>query len=475
MEIQIKIYNTLTKRKEIFEPLNDKEVKIYVCGPTVYSSSHIGHARTFIVFDILVRFLEYLGYKVKYVRNITDIGHLSGELLEGEDKVVSQAKKEKVSPWEIVDKYMFEFFEAMDLLNVKRPNVQPRPSQLIPEMQEMIDKLLEKGYAYITETGIYFDVSKFENYGKLSGIKKEELIKHRIEPDPTKRNPADFALWKFCSEDYPLKWKYKGKYGFPGWHIECSVMNLKHLGETIDIHGGGKDLIFPHHENEIAQSESYTGKQFVRYWMHCGFVTVSGEKMAKSKGNFITIKEAIEKVKNPEAIRVWVLMSHYRSDCDYNEKSLNEAKEILDKFYRALDVLEKEEEKIENKELLEKAEKIKNEILNALADDLNFPAALSKYIELATLILSNEGKIGKEKEKIKEIYLDIGSKIFGLFKYYKKDKTIDEKLIEKIIEIRDEIRKKGLYEISDKIRKIFSEFGIEIYDTPKGTKWRIKT
>ncbi|MEM7818071.1 MAG: cysteine--tRNA ligase, partial [Candidatus Aenigmatarchaeota archaeon] len=337
MTILVKLFNTLTKKKEVFEPIEDKIVKIYVCGPTVYSHTHLGHARTYVTFDILIRFLEYLGYKVKYVRNVTDVGHLSGEILEGEDKVILEAKKEKISPWEIVDKYMFEFFKAMDLLNIRRPNIQPRPSQLIPEILEFIDKLIEKGYAYITESGIYYDVSKFENYGKLSGIKKEELIKHRVEPDITKKNPADFALWKFVKdENYPLQWNSKYGKGFPGWHIECSIMNLKHLGERIDIHGGGMDLIFPHHENEIAQTEAITNKQFVKYWMHVNFLTVNGEKMSKSKGNFIILKDFLSKY-NPEVLRIFFLRAHYRSELDFNENIIKECEEILDKLYRTLD------------------------------------------------------------------------------------------------------------------------------------------
>ncbi|MEM5821290.1 MAG: cysteine--tRNA ligase, partial [Candidatus Aenigmatarchaeota archaeon] len=421
--MEIKLYNTLTKKKEVFKPLEDNIVKIYVCGPTVYSHTHIGHARTFITFDILIRFLEYLGYKVKYVRNITDVGHLSGEILEGEDKVVLEAKKEKVTPWEIVDKYMFEFFKAMDLLNIRRPNVQPRPSQLIPEILEFIDKLIEKGYAYVTSSGIYYDVSKFEKYGQLSGIKREELIKHRVEPDPEKRNPADFALWKFVKdENYPLQWNSKYGKGFPGWHIECSIMNLKHLGEQIDIHGGGIDLIFPHHENEIAQTEAVTGKQFVRYWIHVNFLTVNGEKMSKSKGNFITLKDFLSKY-NPEVLRIFCLRAHYRSELDFNEKAIKESQEILDKLYRTLDLLKLVDREEKTNVIIEKIEKLKQEFLEALADDLNFPLALSKYLEMSDLILSNISKIGKEEaQKVYNIFFELGSKILGLFYTERKSK-----------------------------------------------------
>lgn len=473
-KIEIKLFNTLTKQKEIFKPLEDNVVKIYVCGPTVYSHSHIGHARTFVTFDILIRFLEYLGYKVKYVRNITDVGHLSGEMLEGEDKVILEAKKEKLSPWEVVDKYMFEFFKMMDLLNVRRPNVQPRPSQLIPEILEFIEKLLEKGYAYITPNGIYYDVSKFENYGKLSGIKKEELIKHRVEPDPYKKNPADFALWKFVKdENYPLQWNSKWEKGFPGWHIECSVMNLKHLGEQIDIHGGAMDLIFPHHENEIAQSEAITGKQFVRYWVHVNFLTINGEKMSKSKGNFITLKEALSK-HNPEALRIFFLRAHYRSELDYNEKALEESKEILERFYRALDLLKYVKDEKETNIILPKIEDLKKEFLEALADDLNFPLALSKYIQMSELIIQNINKIGKaEAEKVYQIFFELGNKILGIY-YVSRKPKIDESLIEKLIELRNEMRKKGLYEFSDKLRNILAEYGIEIYDEKDKSYYRIK-
>ncbi|MEM5831872.1 MAG: cysteine--tRNA ligase [Candidatus Aenigmatarchaeota archaeon] len=474
MTILVKLFNTLTKKKEVFEPIEDKIVKIYVCGPTVYSHTHLGHARTYVTFDILIRFLEYLGYKVKYVRNVTDVGHLSGEILEGEDKVILEAKKEKISPWEIVDKYMFEFFKAMDLLNIRRPNIQPRPSQLIPEILEFIDKLIEKGYAYITESGIYYDVSKFENYGKLSGIKKEELIKHRVEPDITKKNPADFALWKFVKdENYPLQWNSKYGKGFPGWHIECSIMNLKHLGEQIDIHGGGMDLIFPHHENEIAQTEAITNKQFVKYWMHVNFLTVNGEKMSKSKGNFIILKDFLSKY-NPEVLRIFFLRAHYRSELDFNENIIKECEEILDKLYRTLDYLKSVKKEEKTNIISDNIEKLKQEFLEALADDLNFPLALSKYLEMSDIILSNIENIGKdEANKIYEIFFEIGNKILGLF-YTERKSKINEALIEKIVEIRDEMRKENLFKYSDKIRSILNEFGIEIYDKKDKSYFRIK-
>ncbi len=452
-------------------------VKIYVCGPTVYFQPHIGNARMFFTFDILVRLLEYLGYKVKYVRNLTDVGHLSGEMLEDEDKLILQAKKERMSPFEVADKYTHEFEEGMRLLNMRRPDIQPRASQVLLDILEAIDKLLEKGYAYITETGIYYDVSKFKEYGKLSGIKKEELIKHRIEPDPTKKNAADFALWKFVKDpNYPLQWETKYGRGFPGWHIECSVMNLKFLGETIDIHGGGMELIFPHHENEIAQSEALTGKPFVRYWMHGNHLTVNGKKMSKSEGNFITITKAIEMLGNPEILRVFFLTAHYRSPIDYNENAIKNAKELLNKFYRTLDALKLASKRSGYKDITNEIIQLKQEFLEALANDLNFPEALSKYIQMSNLILSHYDELSEScAKRVYEIFYELGDKVLGLYKYYKP--ALDRKLesaINEIIEVRNELRKQRMFELSDKLRNALGQLGIEITDTKEGTEWRIK-
>jgi len=480
--MSLKVYNTLTRRKEKFIPLKEKIVNIYVCGPTVYDHTHLGHARTYIAFDVIIRFLEYLGYKVRYVRNITDVGHLSGETLEGEDKLVKGAKKEKKTPWEIADKYMMEFFKLMDELGVRRPDYQPKASQMIPDMIKIIQKLIEKGYAYETETGVYFDVSKFEGYGKLSRIKKEDLEKHRIEPDPTKKNSADFALWKKVSGGYPLKWDSPWGEGFPGWHIECSAMALKFLGEQIDIHGGAKDLIFPHHENEIAQSEAYTGKKpFAKYWLHTGFLTINGEKMSKSKGNFIILKDALKKY-DPEVLRMFFISSHYRSDIDFNEKAINDARAKLERIYNCLEMLDeiiKQNVTANNsEEFINKIKSLKEEFIEAMKDDFNTPLALAKLME----IVSESNKFFKENKDsnaakfVKETILELG-KIFGLFQK-KREKHIDSsltnKLIELILNVREELRKRKLYEISDKIRKELKNLGIIVYDTPDGPKYRFE-
>lgn len=478
----LKVYNTLTKQKEEFKTIEPGVVRMYVCGPTVYDWSHIGHARTYIAFDVIVRFLEYLGYKVKYVRNITDVGHLSGEALEGEDKLIKGAKKERKTPWEIADKYMMAFFKDMDVLGIRRPDYQPKASQMIPEMIEMIDTLIKKGYAYVTETGIYFDVSKFKDYGKLSKIKKDELSKHRIEPDPTKKNPADFALWKKAPENYPFRWKTPWMIGFPGWHIECSVMSMKFLGEQIDIHGGAKDLIFPHHENEIAQSEAYTGKKpFVKYWLHTGFLTINGEKMSKSKGNFITIREMLAKWKDPEIFRMFVISSHYRSDIDYSDKSMNDAKEKLDRIYNTLDRIDETIESGNNtssEEFIKKIKQLKEEFIEAMEDDFNTPLALAKYMEIIAETNKHleKTKSKKDAEEARKIILELG-KVFGFFQKPRKkelEKEKIEKIVDIIIKIREELRKRKIFELSDKIRESLKEIGIEIYDTPQGPKWKFR-
>ncbi len=478
----LRVYNTLTKRKEEFIPLEEGIVKIYVCGPTVYDSAHIGHARTYLAFDVIIRFFEYLGYRVKYVRNITDVGHLRGEALEGEDKMILGAKRERKTVWEVADKYMMQFFKDMDLLGIRRPDYQPKASQMIPEMIKLIDGLLKKGYAYITETGIYFDVSKFEDYGKLSGIKREELIKHRVEPDPTKRNPADFALWKKAPENYPFRWETPWMVGFPGWHIECTVMAMKFLGEQIDIHGGAKDLIFPHHENEIAQAEAYTGKKpFVKYWLHTGWLTVEGQKMSKSLGNYITIREMLRKWKNPEIFRIFVISSHYRSDIDYSDEKMEEAKEKLERIYRTLELLEEiERTGVEefNEEFYNRILELKGELINAMLDDFNTPKALGVYLEMCKEINKyfSEKKEKGTAKKVREIFFELGNKIFGIFQFKKEIKEeLMEKVLNLLLKVREELRKRKMYELSDEIRSKLRELGIEVWDTPEGPKWRIRS
>jgi cysteinyl-tRNA synthetase len=476
--MDIYLTNTLTGKLEKFVPLEKDIVKIYVCGPTVYSPAHIGHARTYVAFDVIIRFFEYLGYTVFYVRNYTDVGHLTEE---GEDKIIKGAKREQIHPMELVDKYINEFEEEMKALNIKRPNIQPRASGHIIDIIEATKRLIEKGYAYEVDGTVYYDVSKFKEYGKLSKIKYEKLIKHRVEPDPKKRNPADFALWKKADKKYLLKWPSPWGFGFPGWHIECSVMSMKYLGETFDIHGGAQDLIFPHHENEIAQSEALTGKQFVRYWLHTGLLTINGEKMAKSLGNFITIRELLKKY-DPEAFRIFVISSHYRSSIDFSEQSMQQAKEKLDKLYNTLENIEdflnadrgnnKKDSSFESK-----IEEIKKKFIEALKDDFNTPLALSYLLELSKEInkyISGNNPSTISIEKARDLLIELG-KIFGLFemdKKAKKEVEIIDKIMEIIINIRNELRKQGQYQLSDKIRNSLKDIGIVLEDVGDKTKWK---
>ena len=326
----LQLYNSLTRRKEEFEPLEKGKVGIYVCGPTVYGHAHLGHAKSYVSFDLLVRYLRYLGYNVTYVQNITDVGHLTDDADEGDDKIAEAAKKEKKHPMALAEYYTRSFFEDMDALNCVRPDISPRASGHITEQIDLVKTLLEKGFAYEVNSSVYFDVSKFEDYGKLSGRKIEEMIAGaRVEVSQEKKNPADFALWKKAEPNHIMQWPSPWGMGYPGWHLECSVMSMKYLGKTIDIHGGGLENQFPHHECEIAQSEAANGVQFVRYWVHNNMVTVDSQKMGKSLNNFITLKQAFsgahEKLTRsygPLAIRQLILNSHYRSPLDFSDAAL---------------------------------------------------------------------------------------------------------------------------------------------------------
>jgi cysteinyl-tRNA synthetase len=477
----IKVYNTLTRRLENFEPFGDNFVKMYVCGPTVQDVAHLGHARTYIAFDAIIRFLEYRGYRVFYVRNITDVGHIREE--SGRDRILEGADREKLEPMELVDKYMLMFFEDMDALKLRRPNIQPRATMHILDMIEMTKSLIEKGYAYEVDGNVYFDVSKFPDYGKLSGIKYEELIKHRIEPDPRKRNPADFALWKKAEKGYLLKWPSIWGEGFPGWHIECSVMSMKYLGPQIDIHGGGQELILPHHENEIAQSEAFTGKKpFVKYWLHTGYLTIAGEKMSKSLGNFVTIREVLKKY-DADAIRFFVLSSHYRSNIDYNEEAIKRAADAIDKIKSTLRELyyEKEDARAGHDEMASNVcTEMKRRFIEAMEMDFNTPEALSVLHELirkANAYLSSKTTTIAGIDAYYNTILELCNSI-GLLQGFKPETEINNLtasgILQILLNIREELRKRGMYDLSDRIRESLKEVGIIIEDTKEGQRVRLK-
>ena len=475
MNRRILVYNTLVRDYEELRTITPGLVKMYVCGPTVYDSAHLGHARTYIAFDIIVRFLEFVGYSVVYARNITDVGHLRDE--SGVDRLIYGAQRERKHPMEVADKYMMEFFKDMDSLGVRRPDIQPRASMHIPDIIESIEKLIDKGFAYQVDGSVYFDVTRFSDYGKLSRVKLSELDRHRLEPDPRKRNPADFALWKEAPADYPLRWRSPWGYGFPGWHIECSVMSMKYLGEQLDIHGGGHDLVFPHHENEIAQSECMTGKKpFVRYWLHTGELTVNGQGMHKSLGNYVTIREALRKY-SPDTIRLFILSSHYRSPVDFNERAMEQAKENLERLVQLLNTLSgMEVVEAADDELVNSVMARREEFINAMCNDFNTPEALSHLYAAVSLVNTHiaRGGVVKNPPRIAGILQDMCNSIGLLRGFTPKSVPVEaERLLTILLDVRRELRRRGLYDLGDEIRDRLAEIGVKIEDTRDGVRVRI--
>jgi len=462
----LKLYNTLTRKKEVFKPLEEGKVKFYACGPTVYDYPHIGNFRSFFLADLIYRYLTYKGYEVKFVMNITDI----------DDKTIKRSGEEGVTLKEFTERYTKIFFEGLEALNIKRATVYPRATETVPQMIELIKKLMEKGYAYERKDAVYYDISKFKDYGKLSKIKLEDIkAGARVNVDEyDKEHPADFALWKKSTPEeiergiyFDSPW---GK-GRPGWHIECSTMSMHYLGETIDIHSGGVDLIFPHHENEIAQSEAATGKPFVRYWVHGEHLLVNGEKMSKSKGNFYTLKDLMDMGYEPLALRLLFLKAHYRTQMNFTLEELKKAEETLKGLWDFVDRIREwkgGEDNPEVKSLIEKAVKKFEEYMD---DDLNTPGALASVFEFVHEVnkLMNENKLSKENaEEIYRTMLNF-DKVFGILKI--KKKSLPE-WAKKLIEEREKLRKEKRYEEADKIREELKKKGIIIEDTPHGPRWR---
>jgi cysteinyl-tRNA synthetase len=481
----LRVFNTMSGKLEEFKPLRKKYVGMYVCGPTVYDWAHLGHARTYLAFDVIVRWLEFKGFSVFYVQNITDVGHLTEDTAE--DKIVKRAREERIEPMQLVEFYMREYFRDLDSLGVKRPDISPRATGHLIEMIEAIQSLIEKGYAYEVNGNVFFDVSKFEDYGKLSKVKPEAMLAgSRFEAHPDKRDPKDFALWKRADKDALLKWWSPWGYGFPGWHIECAIMGLKYLGPQFDIHGGARDLIFPHHENEIAQCEALTGKKpFVKYWLHTGFLTINGEKMAKSLGNYITVREALKKY-DAEAIRLFVLSTHYRSEIDFTDKKLRDAETSLRRLYNTLEnletamerSLEREPTKVE-KEFEKKVMTLRTRFIEAMDEDFNTPRALAALFDLSREI----NKFLKEHKQVSagllkrvhDVFLELG-RVLGLFQK-ERARKVSEKLVEDLVgllvRLREDLRRKGDYELSDDVRAKLREFGVIVEDTPEGPKWKL--
>ncbi|MDJ0273441.1 MAG: cysteine--tRNA ligase [Candidatus Caldarchaeum sp.] len=472
----IKIFNTYSRSLEVFEPHLPGHVTMYVCGPTVYDVAHLGHARTYVAFDAVIRFLEFMGYRVKYARNVTDVGHLRET---GEDRMIVGAERLRKHPMEVADKYMMEFFRDMDALGIRRPDIQPRASMHIPEIIEAVEKLVDKGYGYVIDGSVYFDISKFTDYGKLSNIKPEELLMHRIDPDPRKKNPADFALWKESPPSYPFSWKTPWGRGFPGWHIECSIMSMKYLGEQIDIHGGGQELIFPHHENEIAQSEALTGKKpFVKYWMHTGELTVGGRGMHKSYGNFITIQDAL-KTYPSDVLRLFILSAHYRTPLDYSEKAMEQAAENFEKlinFFENLSLIAEEgRPKPRDPSLDELSNVFKQSFVEAMSEDFNTPNALATVYDFIKKVNTRLDVIGHEQAThLRQLFLET-CRALGLLQKIERRSSAAEvmEFVKMLVEVRRELRKRGMYDLADRIRSMLAERGIMLEDTKEGERIRI--
>jgi cysteinyl-tRNA synthetase len=510
----LKLYNSLTRRLEEFKPLNKGRVCIYVCGPTVYGHAHLGHAKSYVSFDILVRYLRYLGYDVTYVQNITDVGHLTDNADDGEDKIGVQARKEKKHPMAIAEYYTRSYFEDMDKLNCVRPDISPRASGHIVEQIELVKTLLKKGFAYEVNGSVYFDVSKFPDYGKLSGRNVEEMqAGARVEVSPDKKHHADFALWKKAESNHIMQWPSPWGMGFPGWHLECSVMSTKYLGQPFDIHGGGLENQFPHHECEIAQAEAAAGKPFVRYWIHNNMVTVDGQKMGKSLNNFITLKEAfagkhprLTSAYEPMVIRQFILTSHYRSTLDFSDEALHAAQSGYEKIKNAAMDAFKQSRLAPAGEPDEKVmtslNQLKIKFEDAMNDDLNTAVGLSIIFELVHLTKSliEMKNVSRETfNAVYELFGKLGGDVLGIVPGFISEFTnimdvrdsnryitahavvgiaeIDEKrkeLIDNLLRERKRLRQEKDFRTADILRDILQKSGVTIVDEKDGTSREVK-
>ncbi|MBO8158016.1 cysteine--tRNA ligase [Thermosyntropha sp.] len=472
----MQIYNTQSRQKEELIPLNPPDIKMYVCGPTTYNLIHLGNARPIVFFDTVRKYLEYRGYKVKYVQNFTDV----------DDKIINRAKEEGEDPLKLAARYIEEYFKDADRLGVRRADVHPKVSEHMDDIIKAIERLIAKGFAYVVDGDVYYRVKAFPEYGKLSGRSLEEMLSGaRIEVDERKEDPADFALWKAAKPGEPY-WESPWGKGRPGWHIECSVMSIKYLGETIDIHGGGNDLIFPHHENELAQAEALTGKPFVRYWMHNGFITVNDEKMSKSLGNFFILREILEKFA-PDVVRFYLISVHYRSPLDFDDSKLEEAKKALSRLKNTRLLAEEFIYGEENEVLLNEDEDSflqsirdkENEFVAAMDDDFNTARAIGYLFEMSHLINSyiaeaeKSSKVDRARvEKALRIFNNLGD-ILGIFieDQKKEDRYFDD-VVEIILDVRQMLRKEKQFALADYLRDSIKEMGLIIEDTPE--KSRVK-
>ncbi|MDR1633001.1 MAG: cysteine--tRNA ligase [Dysgonamonadaceae bacterium] len=488
---QLSIYNTLSRKKELFKPLHSPRVGLYVCGPTVYGDPHLGHARPAVTFDILFRYLTHLEYKVRYVRNITDVGHLVNDADSGDDKIAKKARLEDLEPMEVVQYYLNRYHEAMDALNVLPPSIEPHASGHIIEQIQLVKDILNKGYAYESEGSVYFDVEKYNgkyHYGILSGRNIEDMLNatRELEGQEEKRNSVDFALWKKAAPEHIMRWPSPWSDGFPGWHLECTAMSKKYLGEEFDIHGGGMDLIFPHHECEIAQSMASTGKPAVQYWMHNNMITVNGQKMGKSLGNFINLEEfftgshsLLTQAYSPMTVRFFILQAHYRSTVDFSNDALQASEKGLARLLEAYT-------KLDNKDFASSEtsdtdiQGLFNKAYEAMNDDLNTPIVIAQLFEAARIINSAvAGQIAVTKENISDLKRFFDLFLFELLGIKNESKAGNvsydafAKAVDMLLEIRMQAKQNKDWATSDKIRNELTALGFEIKDTKDGFEWKL--
>ena len=491
MENPLFIYNSLTRKKERFEPLHEPNVGMYVCGPTVYGDPHLGHTRPAITFDVLFRYLRHLGYKVRYVRNITDVGHLEHDADDGEDKIAKKARLEQLEPMEVVQFYLNRYHKAMEALNVLPPSIEPHASGHIIEQIEYIKTILDAGYAYVSDGSVYFDVVKYNKahrYGELSGRNIEELLNTTRELDgqAEKRNPCDFALWKKAAPEHIMHWPSPWSEGFPGWHLECSVMGEKYLGSTFDIHGGGLDLMFPHHECEIAQSVAHCGHEAVRYWMHNNMITINGQKMGKSYGNFINLDEffhgthkLLTQAYSPMTIRFFILQAHYRSTVDFSNEALQAAEKGLERLTEAVKGLERITPATQTTGI-EGVKDLREKCYTAMNDDLNSPIVIAHLFDGARMIntvLDKKATISAEDlEELKSVFHLFMYEILGLKEEAANNEAREEaygKVVDMLLEQRMKAKANKDWATSDKIRDELAALGFEVKDTKDGFTWKL--
>ena len=489
------IYNTLTRRKERFEPLHAPNVGMYVCGPTVYGDAHLGHARPAITFDVLFRYLKHLGYKVRYVRNITDVGHLEHDADEGEDKIAKKARLEQLEPMEIAQYYTRRFNAAMDKLNVLPPSIEPHATGHIIEQQELVQQILDNGYAYISNGSVYFDIEKYNKdykYGILSGRTLENIkdaSRDTLAGVGEKKNQADFALWKKASPEHIMRWPSPWSDGFPGWHCECTAMGRKYLGDEFDIHGGGMDLVFPHHECEIAQAQASMGHPAVKYWMHNNMITINGQKMGKSYNNFITLDQfftgdhpLLSKAFSPMTIRFFILSAHYRGTADFSSEALEAAEKGFARLMQGLKDLKRiQPAKGSSPDVSKYVGELEQKLYDGMNDDLQTPVVISHLFEAChqvNLLVDRKAKISADDlQTLSRIMHTFAEDILGLTNAAQAgDSSRDEafgKVVDMVLELRKKAKDDKDWATSDKIRDALTDAGFIIKDTADGTVWEL--